>query len=47
MLQRAFLHGMLHFPLGSGLPDEVFFHAVAPRGADNRTFRVQRERVAR
>jgi hypothetical protein len=40
---RFFMPGTLHFPQGPGLSDRAFFHVVALRGADNRTFSLRRE----
>ena len=39
---RYFQYGTLCFPCGPGLADEFFFHGVALRGADKRTFRARR-----
>ena len=35
-----FMRGTMHFPQGPGLADELLFHALGLKGADNRTFRV-------
>jgi hypothetical protein len=37
-----FMLGTIHFPCGPGLPNDIFFHAVALKGADNRTYRLSR-----
>jgi hypothetical protein len=42
---RFFMPGTMHFPLGPGLSDQLFFHVVALRGGDNRTFSLRRASV--
>ena len=39
---KYFLTGAFYFPCGPGLADEFFFHGIALRGADNRTFRARK-----
>ena len=38
----GFLPGTLHFPMGPGLPDELYFHTVGFTGSDGRTYRARR-----
>jgi hypothetical protein len=41
-LPLRFQFGLLHFPAGAGLPGRLFFHGLALKGADNKTFQVRR-----
>jgi hypothetical protein len=43
---RYFMPGTVHFPQGPGVCDQVFFHVVALRGGDNRTFSLRQKCAA-
>jgi hypothetical protein len=42
---KYFMAGTLHFPRGSGLATEFYFHCVGLSAADNRTYRVRRQQA--